>query len=545
MDRLICLTFFTLLALPLGGMLYSEKQSYSRVEGRALASLPSPPGDLEEWDAYPTALKNYVADHFGGRQWLREQDARIKKAVGVSSKPGDVLIGRNGWLYHVGVLGRNVEQFQDELADSNVLYFDYVKHVTASLGIPLVMAMIPHKMQVYPEYVPADYRVPNSRYYQDVISQLIEDKGLIDYIDLVPVLLEEKAAFVGAGQAICFQRDTHWNMFGANAAQYAVAERLASYLDFVPHKLSLEEFVFKAPGEDAFPDDPLVNEFFSYSDRLTSMLGLSEPWTEPYPLPDFLPHANVSIEKHRRFRHLRSGDAPENRVLVVHDSGSIGLAPYFTRYFSEVLYWWTSAPSLLEFREVVRFFKPDAVLWQTSQNVIAASGFQARLPERLNEYEQIFGQSSDVAAWRNIYRWAEQHAATGDLPLTQTQTELIYTGSGLDVKVGGKPSIKLVLPRELSLAINGRRIKVSVNAEMPSNGLFQFFGIDFSSTERQCECASRLVVGARSFNSEALFLLPDRQVAEDTITIFPTADVRLEDLKIHTIDIYVDSGRKL
>jgi hypothetical protein len=537
-DRLICLVFVALLALPLAGMLGMDTEDYSREEGRGLAALPDLPRDLDEWNAYPAALKRYAADHFGGRQWLREADARMKRALGVSSKPGEVLVGRQGWLFHVGVLGRNLQQFERELADPIVGYFREIQSILADEGVPLVMAMIPHKMQVYPEYVPGDYQAPTPRYYQEVISQRILDEGRIDYVDLLPVLLDEKARQQDNGEAVCFQRDTHWNMYGANAAQYAIARRLSHHLDFTPRRFAREDFILKDPADAVYPEDPIVNEFFSYYDRLTSMLGLSEPWTEPYPLPRFVPQARVAIDKQRRFRLLRSADAPANRVLIVHDSGTLGLAPYFSQYFSEALYWWTSAPSLLEFRELVRFYQPDAVLWQTSQNVLAASGFESRLPGRLAEFEQLIGHVGDDRRWRKLYRWSgSTEAGNGTLAESaRADSPLLSVAAGK----GGQSRLRLALPGELSEQMSGRRVKVAVEASVRSERLFNFFTIDLSSEQRQCDCVSRLLVGDRRFVSEAFFRLPADGVAGDVITLSPTTDARLQDLSIHGIAVYVD-----
>ena len=88
--------------------------------------------------------------------------------------------------------------------------------------------------------------------------------------------------------------------------------------------------------------------------------------------------------------------------------------------------------------------------------------------------------------------------------------------------------------------MNGRRVKVAVEASVRSDRLFNFFTIDLSSEQRQCDCSSRLLVGDRRFVSEAFFRLPAEGAAGDVITLSPTRDAQVEELAIHGIAVYVD-----
>jgi hypothetical protein len=193
---------------------------------------------------------------------------------------------------------------------------------------------------------------------------------------------------------------------------------------------------------------------------------------------------------------------------------------------------------LLEFRELLRFYQPDAVLWQTSQNVLAASGFQARLPGRLQEFEQLGGSTGDGQRWRRIYRWSGPvEAENGKLAESAPAgSPLLSVAAGN----GGQSHFELTLPGELSEQMNGRRVKVAVEASVRSDRLFNFFTIDLSSEQRQCDCSSRLLVGDRRFVSEAFFRLPAEGAAGDVITLSPTRDAQVEELAIHGIAVYVD-----
>ena len=527
MDRLISIVFVGLLSLPLVGLFLAEPEGYSKSDGRELASLPGAPKSSGQWSAYPSALKAYVADHFGGRDWLRDLDARFKRALGVSTKPQIVMVGRDNWLFHMEVLGRDFSRFEEEIAPVAAQYYAHANEIAAASGAAFVMAMTPHKIQIYPEYAAADSWLDSPEYYQDILADLIQSSTTIDYLDLLPGLLEEKRALFASGDTVAFRYDTHWNMYGANAAQFAIAQRLENYLDITPRKIPLDQFFLKPESQEVFPDDTLVNEFFSYDNRLASLLGLREAVIDTYPLPEFVADADVTLIKQNRFRLLHSAGAPELKTLIVHDSGSIGLAPYFSRYFSESLYWWTSAPSLLDFQQILKLYQPDAVIWQTSQNSIAARGFQSMLPLRLVEYEAVATEHIESITWKNIYHWADGKAdgayALKNLPQDSARRRFVLT-----------------LPEHVSKSIPGKWVKVSVSAQLRSGEMIQTFGVNFSSLERQCLCIRRLFVDSEKSLSDLLYLIPDKEVEQDRIEIFPQEGVLLEDFIIHSVEIYTE-----
>jgi hypothetical protein len=538
MNRVIIIVFLALLSLPLVGLFLTEPEGYSKSGGRELASLPGIPKNSEEWNDYPSALKAYVADHFGGRNWLRDRDARLKRAIGVSTKPQIVMVGKDDWLFHLEVLGLDIAGFEAETVQPAAQYYAHADEIVTASGAPFVIAMIPHKIQIYPEYAPADFLLGSSEYYQDALADLIQVSTKIDYLDLLPSQLEEKFALFAAGATVAFKHDTHWNMYGANAAQFAIAQRLDRYVEITPRKVPLDQFRLKSSAEKVFPDDPLVDAFFTYENRLASLLGLRERSTEPYPLPDFLLDLEVKLIKKNRLRLLRSAGAPQLRALIVHDSGSIGLAPYFSRYFSESLYWWTSVPSLLDFQQMVTLYKPDVVIWQTSQNSIASRGFQSALPVRLREYEAVANEYVKSINWQNVYNWADSERLALD-PVADEKAEVVTATRNLPNE-SVPPRFVLILPEHVSQSISGKRVKVSVSGQLRSGEMIQGFGVSFSSVERKCLCIRRLLVDSEKSLSHLLFLIPDTKVEQDRIEVFPQAGALLEDLILHSIKIYTE-----
>ena len=538
MERFICTIFIVLLLLPLAGMLLMQPEQYSPSDGRVLKVLPTAPRDLDQWSKYPAALKDYVSDHFAGRHWLRDLNARTKMAAGVSTRPGEVLIGNDGWLFHIEVLGGDISRFKDALADPIKRYFQHANRIATEAEIPMVLAMVPHKVQMYPEYLPVDYRVEDTQYHQDIISQRIQADTDINIVELLPVLLEEKKALSSAGKDICFKHDTHWNMYGANAAQFAIAQELARHIELSPYKIPQNEFYLKSSTEEVYRANAQVNKFFSYENRLANLLGLKREWTEAYPLPGFMRDSKITMERQSKFRILHTEGAPNLRALVIHDSGFIGLAPYFSQYFSETLYWWTAAPSLLEFGQIIGIYQPDIIVWQTSQNSIASSGFQAMLPIRLEEFEAVRRQNPESTGWVQVYRWSKETVLYGDIMPGKGATPALTATSTASPQ---KKRDLLTLPQHISDSISGKRVKVALEVESRSDKFIQFFGVDFSSAKRKCPCVRRIAVGKDQQLSEVIFMLPEKQIEQDQITISSTGGSNLEDLKVQSISIFVEN----
>ena len=99
----------------------------------------------------------------------------------------------------------------------------------------------------------------------------------------------------------------------------------------------------------------------------------------------------------------------------------------------------------------------------------------------------------------------------------------------------------LTLPQHISDSISGKRVKVALEVESRSDKFIQFFGVDFSSAKRKCPCVRRIAVGKDQQLSEVIFMLPEKQIEQDQITISSTGGSNLEDLKVQSISIFVEN----
>ncbi|SMB80555.1 alginate O-acetyltransferase AlgX-related protein [Deinococcus hopiensis] len=127
------------------------------------------------------------------------------------------VMGREGWLY-------TAEEFQTSAQDARELaakleYVRQVRDTLAKTGTRLVVALIPAKARVYPEYlgrahIPA---VKENVYAQ--FRQELEDA----HIPVPDLLAAMQAGKKRSGEALFLRTDTHWTPQGAAVAAQALA----------------------------------------------------------------------------------------------------------------------------------------------------------------------------------------------------------------------------------------------------------------------------------------------------------------------------------
>ena len=127
-------------------------------EKRAMAPWPA----FELATAFPPAFERAFADRFGGRDILiRVHHASLLEFFGVSALT-TVMPGHDGWYYWLGEDGlsldrhyRGVEPFPQAYVDATAAEFVRRRDWLAARGIAYVVAIVPEKFTIYPEYLPA------------------------------------------------------------------------------------------------------------------------------------------------------------------------------------------------------------------------------------------------------------------------------------------------------------------------------------------------------------------------------------------------------
>ena len=194
-------------------------------ENRQLATLPPRPATLSDAYHLPRMLAEYFKDHFGLRAELIRWQASAKVRWLSSSSSPEVILGKNGWLFHSGEqqveLYAGARPFSDkELADWQV-YLESVRDWLKRFDATLVFVVAPEKQSIYPELMPDGVVRVQAESRQDQLIKYLKEHSDVRVIDLRPTLLESKDK-----NQIYFRTDTHWNGIGALAAYQLIVREL-------------------------------------------------------------------------------------------------------------------------------------------------------------------------------------------------------------------------------------------------------------------------------------------------------------------------------
>jgi len=303
----------------------------SQTENRKLASKPS--FDINKLDPYPKSYGNYFNDQFPFREDLRLLNSLICYYVlHQSPLPGEVEVGKHGWF------------FSDQ--KESVVYqgkFDLAKYQISSLvkelhnrtidygkkGIRFYVAFPPMKPEIYPEYLPIDFRRAPNGTVTDKIVKAIKEDPVIQYIDLKTALLKAKKF-----GRLYNHTDNHWNRIGAFYGYNEIIGRILK--DFPEIKpVTRSDFFFKTEIESA--------------GNQANMIGLSKYLFEIQYKPIFRKSKSKYLQPIHKAPDWASyimdyevskstGDTTLPSVVIVRDSYASVMMPFLDETFHKVTY---------------------------------------------------------------------------------------------------------------------------------------------------------------------------------------------------------------
>ncbi|HSC85156.1 MAG TPA: alginate O-acetyltransferase [Pseudomonas sp.] len=210
------------------------------------------------------AFEKHYDDKFPIKQLGTNLWAALDYSLFGEGRPG-VLIGRDGWLYSDEEF-KPVADAKQHLQD-NLAIIRGVHDELASQDIQLVLAIIPAKSRLYPEYV-GEHRITLLR--QDLFSQFrgsVRSAGIIAP-DLLGPLQDGKRH----GQ-VFLRTDTHWTPLGAEIAaqRLGAAVQRAVALQGEPQDFVTEDTrrqAYKGDLTRFLPLDPLFEQLMPAPDNL-------------------------------------------------------------------------------------------------------------------------------------------------------------------------------------------------------------------------------------------------------------------------------------
>jgi alginate O-acetyltransferase complex protein AlgJ len=360
--------------LPGAYSLSTPDREKSFTEGRSLATTPSLPTDLKTLRSWPREFDKAWADQLGFRDELFRIHARTQVALGVSPTQ-NVIVGTDNWLYFrspnvPGLVGAELlgaTRLEDwHTGASNRVDF------LSPLGIPYLMVIEPEKSTVYPQFIPSRYR---SRLQTTRIDQVVARAREESRIPLLDLRGRFRTAAIKNPHALYYKTDSHWNLRGADLAQFEIAQVLRDQLVDLEPTLIGDVQTHLLLG-DRIPNGdlasmlslgnslqeeivPALNLEPGLCRRLPDALRLTEIGNCLSPAPTcsrreitnpFGLKGAFGLPAARAFE-VRCPEAPiDATVLVFRDSYFSEVQPLFSRYFTRTAYVWSAAtPSRLQY----------------------------------------------------------------------------------------------------------------------------------------------------------------------------------------------------
>lgn len=320
--------FVGTLWLPILDSLLHWDKSPQVTENRVLAPFPRQGPGLGGMRKFISGLDSYYADHFGFRERLIHWAQTWKREWFKGTWQSQVIIGRQGWLYHAGWEGGTGDSLRltrpfapKELHEWQTL-FESRRDWLARRGIHYLVVIPPGKQSIYPEYLPAWAAKPGAAAKLNVFMSYLKQRSSVEILDLRPALLEAKQT-----RRTYPLTGLHWNQYGAFVAYTELVRALARQVPGL-EPLPLEAFKLETRVE---PGGDLAK--LLAADQ--TMLERDSLWLRPRPplgpLPVEATHTTGA------FIYRVENPRQEGGVLIFGDSFAQGLLPFLAYHFNEVL----------------------------------------------------------------------------------------------------------------------------------------------------------------------------------------------------------------
>jgi alginate O-acetyltransferase complex protein AlgJ len=314
--------------------------------------------------------------------------ARLLYPFGISTDPGQVIVGRDGWLFlgdqhdQTRTVDRRPPTDEDfrrgrQIGNAAQAWDAYLARKDVKLFRVLVG---PNKGTIYPEHLPI-WSKPSS---PNATDALLAGTGQVIYIDPRGSLLAAKAR---QASTLYYRTDTHWNLSGAGIAFQTFAEQVGKDAPEI-----------RWPSPDAYQiarTDPRLGGDLTTFLRLQSHFSDVEPVIQAFTWP--IATMQVDYDSQRILSQggnpmlstpqkpllVRSPDALNSKkVLWLRDSFGNALSPLMAVTFSDVIQinWSEAMKPAGRLLQLIDEWRPDYVFVTIVERAARAPEFTALPP---------------------------------------------------------------------------------------------------------------------------------------------------------------------
>ena len=293
---------------------------------------------------------------------------RLLYAAGISPVPHQVVIGKDGWLYIGDGYGDAISVARRGATPADIAASEEVGAAVraweewfARKQVSLYkLILFPNKETIYPEFLP-DWVQPASASAADTLLAHLP-RG--SYVDTRPALRSARSVF---SEPLYYRTDTHWNKLGAWLAFAAFSRELARSEPGL-RLLSDRDIRVLSVAERAGGDLAnllRIRKILRDSEVGIEITGEKQVEIEQY---SFATGQRVAYDSNPQNRAqktpllLKTKNAlNQKRVLWLHDSFGVAMAPFMAATFSDILWLHYDDASPAQLAQLVETYAPEYV----------------------------------------------------------------------------------------------------------------------------------------------------------------------------------------
>lgn len=310
-------------------------RTYSEMENRSLTQKPkfSLESCVDTSKTYMAKYEEYVNDQFVARDFWIDIKSRMESAIGKTENNG-IVYGQDGHMFE------KYTAFNPEQMEKNNQYLSEFFTLLPQ-GTPITFSIIPSAYEVLSDKLPYGLENVHQAPWIDKIYQQTSEES-VEHFDMNQVLQRYK------NEEIYYRTDHHWTTYGAYQAYRALMEdwglQAVSWEDLQPYRQKAEGFygTFYSKSK-LFSAQPDTIDWFDIPVSSVTIDGKEADGL--YDRAKFQTRdkyaaflqGNNGVTVIRSENNLNRQEGKTSRLLLIKDSYSNSLAPFFTYSFDEVV----------------------------------------------------------------------------------------------------------------------------------------------------------------------------------------------------------------
>lgn len=307
------------------------------------------------------------------------------KTLNRSTNNDEVIVGTNDYLF-LGDMHARVVSKTLNIYPHNNFAINKWSHNLAQLqkwyedqNIKFVMAVVPNKHSIYPEYLPNWIKYTDNNITDKLVKSSLNNK--LNILDLRKPLLKNKK---NSTQQLYYKADSHWNSFGASIGYEAILDFLNERYGQQYHHKTEYQFQNKYIGGQGLSRLLKINEMLPKDFELTSYLKIMNEQkichgkidSETKHIKNCKVIINKAFDIHKG-PHYTINDNPLNdeSVLFLTDSFSLQNARLFNLSFQKIWKWHYNKLLADNLKEFVKKQKPSIVIYQIVERALYKNKF--------------------------------------------------------------------------------------------------------------------------------------------------------------------------